>query len=84
MKPEWYKILAGQKKYVKHILTDIMKGKRIVFYDDKSCIILMDKNNGKGPVAARAHAILCGVIFTMYGIYNATVAQNQYLEQIKW
>lgn len=82
LKPEVYVHCVDQKRYIRHILTDIMKSKKVMFYDDKACIIAVDKNEGKGPTAARAHALCCGVVFTLFGIINTITAMKEYNDRI--
>ena len=82
LKPEAYGHCISQKRYIRHILTDIMQGKKVLFYDDKKCIIVVDRNEGKGPTAARAHAICCGVIFTLFGIINTITAMKEYKDRV--
>ena len=82
LKPYAYAHCVNQKRYIRHMLTEIMKGKKVLFYDDKNCIIVVDKNEGKGPTVARAHAVCCGVVFTLFGIINTTNAMKEYKERI--
>ena len=83
LQPNIYAFCKDQKPYMRRMLTSIMKGKKVAFYDDKSSVIIIDKNDGKGPTVARAHALCCGVVFTLFGIINTTTAMKEYNERIR-
>ena len=83
LQPNIYTFCKDQKPYIRRMLTSIMKGKKVAFYDDKSSVIIIDKNDGKGPIVARAHALCCGVVFTLFGIINTTTAMKEYNERIR-
>lgn len=78
LKPQYYELLKNQKRYVRHILSDIMKVKKISFYDGGTSIIAIDRNEGIGPSADRAAAICSGVAFTLFGIHNVMLAMKEY------
>lgn len=68
------------KRHLTKIGKRIMKADKVMHYDEASTIIIMDKNTGKGPDHSRAHALACGITFAMFGIVNATIAQDAYKE----
>lgn len=83
LQPNIYDFCKDQKSYIRRMLTNIMRGKKVMFYDDKCSVIIIDKNDGKGPTVARAHALCCGVVFTLFGIINTTMAMKEYNERIR-